>query len=84
MLYEYNKLIQYAINLTHNDAIMSDFRRIADSCQEAGVEENIIGKTNRDETQNQMRLKFARKLQKRNVTEKSHTSYSQKWLSNVN
>ncbi len=45
---------------------------------------NIIGKTNRDEIQNQMRLKFARKLQKRNVTEKSHTSYSQKWLSNVN
>lgn len=44
----------------------------------------IIGKTNRDEIQNQMRLKFARKLQKRNVTEKSHTSYSQKWLSNVN
>lgn len=39
MLYEYNKLIQYAINLTLNDAIMSDFRRIADSCQEAGVEE---------------------------------------------
>ena len=30
----------------------------------------IIGKTNRDEIQNQMRLKFARKLQKRNVTEK--------------
>lgn len=46
--------------------------------------ECIIGKTNRDEIQNQMRLKFARKLQKRNVTEKSHTSYSQKWLSNVN
>ena len=45
---------------------------------------NIIGKTNRDEIQNQMRLKFARKLQKRNVTEKSRTSYSQKWLSNVN
>ena len=45
---------------------------------------NIIGKTNRDEIQNQMRIKFARKLQKRNVTEKSHTSYSQKWLSNVN
>ena len=45
---------------------------------------SIIGKTNRDEIQNQMRLKFARKLQKRNVTEKSHTSYSQKWLSNVN
>lgn len=45
---------------------------------------NIIGKTNRDEIQNQMRLKLARKLQKRNVTEKSHTSYSQKWLSNVN
>lgn len=44
----------------------------------------IIGKTNRDEIQNQMRLKFARKLQKRNVTEKSRTSYSQKWLSNVN
>ena len=44
----------------------------------------IIGKTNRDEIQNQMRLKFARKLQKRNVTEKSHTSYSLKWLSNVN
>ena len=44
----------------------------------------IIGKTNRDEIQNQMRLKFARKLQKRNVTENSHTSYSQKWLSNVN
>ena len=44
----------------------------------------IIGKTNRDEIQNQMRLKFARKLQKRNVTEKSHTSYSQKRLSNVN
>lgn len=44
----------------------------------------IIGKTNRDEIQNQMRLKFARKLQKRNVTEKWHTSYSQKWLSNVN
>lgn len=44
----------------------------------------IIGKTNRDEIQNQMRLKFARKPQKRNVTEKSHTSYSQKWLSNVN
>lgn len=39
MLYEYNKLIQYAIILTHNDAIMSDLRRIADSCQEAGVEE---------------------------------------------
>lgn len=46
--------------------------------------EGIIGKTNRDEIQNQMRLKFARKLQKRNVTEKSHTSYSLKWLSNVN
>lgn len=46
--------------------------------------EFIIGKTNRDEIQNQMRIKFARKLQKRNVTEKSHTSYSQKWLSNVN
>lgn len=45
---------------------------------------SIIGKTNRDEIQNQMRLKFARKLQKRNVTEKSRTSYSQKWLSNVN
>lgn len=45
---------------------------------------HIIGKTNRDEIQNQMRLKFARKLQKRNVTEKSHTSYSQKRLSNVN
>lgn len=44
----------------------------------------IIGKTNRDEIQNQMRLKFARKLQKRNVTEKSRTSYSQKWLSKVN
>ena len=44
----------------------------------------IIGKTNRDEIQNQMRIKFARKLQKRNVTEKSHTSYSQKWPSNVN
>ena len=44
----------------------------------------IIGKTNRDEIQNQMRLKFARKLQKRNVIEKSRTSYSQKWLSNVN
>ena len=54
------------------------FRRISFS------EESIIGKTNRDEIQNQMRLKFARKLQKRNVTEKSHTSYSQKWLSNVN
>lgn len=40
MLYEYNKLIQYAINLTHNDAIMSDFRRIADSCQEAGGKKN--------------------------------------------
>ena len=39
MLYEYNKLIQYAINLTHNDVIKSDFRRIADSCQEAGVGE---------------------------------------------
>lgn len=39
MLYEYNKLIQYAINLTHYDAIMSDLRRIAHSCQEAGVEE---------------------------------------------
>lgn len=39
MLYEYNKLIQYATNLTHNDVIMSDLRRIADSCQEAGVEE---------------------------------------------
>lgn len=48
------------------------------------IDGNIIGKTNRDEIQNQMRLKFARKLQKRNVTEKSHTSYSQKWLSNVN
>ena len=49
------------------------------------ISENIIiGKTNRDEIQNQMRLKFARKLQKRNVTEKSRTSYSQKWLSNVN
>lgn len=45
---------------------------------------DIIGKTNRDEIQNQMRLKFARKLQKRNVIEKSRTSYSQKWLSNVN
>ncbi|CDC63135.1 unknown [Bacteroides sp. CAG:770] len=45
---------------------------------------SIIGKTNRDEIQNQMRLKFARKLQKRNVIEKSRTSYSQKWLSNVN
>ena len=31
MLYEYNKLIQYATNLTHNDAIMSDLRSIADS-----------------------------------------------------
>ena len=49
-----------------------------------GQEIVIIGKTNRDEIQNQMRLKFARKLQKRNVTEKSRTSYSQKWLSNVN
>lgn len=50
----------------------------------AKFDEFIIGKTNRDEIQNQMRLKFARKLQKRNVTEKSHTSYSLKWLSNVN
>ena len=48
------------------------------------LDDCIIGKTNRDEIQNQMRIKFARKLQKRNVTEKSHTSYSQKWLSNVN
>lgn len=51
MLYEYNKLIQYAINLTHNDVIKSDFRRIADSCQEAGVEEkseNFILKNIKD------------------------------------
>ena len=44
----------------------------------------IIGKTNRDEIQNQMRQKFTRKLQKRNVIGKTHTSYSQKRLSNVN
>jgi hypothetical protein len=54
------------------------------SLSQAFFQCHIIGKTNRDEIQNQMRLKFARKLQKRNVTEKSRTSYSQKWLSNVN
>ena len=39
----------------------------------------IIGKTNRDEIQNQMRLKFARKLQKRNVTEKSRRK-QEEWM----
>lgn len=78
----YQERIQWA--MTYNASYNFSFGRGSFSETFTKKKIFIIGKTNRDEIQNQMRIKFARKLQKRNVTEKSHTSYSQKWLSNVN